>query len=324
MGYSIILDAIGHTPLVQLQYINPNPTATILVKLEYLNPSASIKDRMVLRIIEDAEKKGFLKPGSTVIEATSGNTGASLAMLAAVKGYRAILVMSESVSLEKQNTLKAFGAEIILTPEGVSSDSPEYFENVANRLVQEIPNSFQLAQYENLMNPEAHYYTTGAEIWEQTGGKVDYFLAGGSTGGTISGVGKYLKEKNPNVKVILPDPPNSAFYTYFKTQSIRKDAKWSQYIEGIGQNHLPKAMDFRLIDDVIQVTEKNAFATARMMAKKEGILAGGSSGANVWAAIEIAKTVQKPTVIVTVLPDSGLKYLSKMYDDHWMKKNGFL
>jgi cystathionine beta-synthase/cysteine synthase A len=321
MGYPTLLDTIGHTPLVRLQYINPNPVATILVKLEYFNPSASIKDRMALRMIEDAEKKGFLKPGSTVIEATSGNTGASVAMLAAVKGYRAILVMAENVSIEKQNTLKAFGAEVILTPEGVPADSPEYFENVAARLVQQIPNSYQLRQYDNPMNPEAHYLTTGPEIWEQSGGKVDYFIAAGSTGGTISGVGKYLKEKNPNVKIVMPDPMGSVFYPYFKTHKVPKDAKWGEYLEGIGQNHLPKAIDFRVIDDVVQVTDKNAFATARMMAQKEGILAGGSSGANVWAAIEIAKTVQSPSIIVTVLPDSGLKYLSKMYDDRWMKKH---
>ncbi|HSX26922.1 MAG TPA: cysteine synthase family protein [Chlamydiales bacterium] len=321
MPYPTILDTIGNTPLVRLQHINPNPLATILVKLEFLNPSASIKDRMVLHMVEDAEKKGLLKPGGTIVEGTSGNTGAALAMIAAIKGYRAILVVSEKVSQEKQNTLKAFGAKIVVTPSGVSSDSPDYYVNVAKRLAQEIPGSFQINQYDNPINPEAHYLTTGPEIWKQTNGHIDYFIASGSTGGTISGVGKYLKEKNPKVKIILPDPVGSVFYDFFKTGKVPKDAIGSKYIEGIGQNHITKAIDFSVIDDVMQVKEKDAFATGKLLAQKEGILAGGSSGANVWAALEIAKRIKTPTTLVTVLPDSGLKYLSKMYDEEWLKKH---
>lgn len=321
MHYPTILDTIGNTPLVRLQHINPNPLASILVKLEFLNPSASIKDRMVLHLIENAEKKGLLKPGGTIIEATSGNTGASLAMIAAIKGYHAILVVAEKVSQEKQNTLKAFGAQIVVTPSGVPSDSPKYYVNVAKRMAKEIPDSFQLNQYDNPMNPEAHYLSTGPEIWKQTKGEIDYFIASGSTGGTISGVGKFLKEKNPKIKVIMPDPVGSVFYDYFKTGKVAKDAVGCKYVEGIGQNHLTGAMDFSVVDDVVQVTEKEVFATGRLLAEKEGILAGGSSGANVWAALEIAKKVKSPTTIVTVLPDSGLKYLSKMYDVEWLKKH---
>ena len=319
-----ILDTIGNTPLVRLQKINPNPLLSILMKLEFFNPSASIKDRMVLHMIEKGEQSGALKAGGTIIEATSGNTGASLAMIGAIKGYRVILVVSEKVSQEKQNTLKAYGAKVVVTPSGVPSDSPDYYVNVAKRLVKETPGSFQLDQYDNPINPEAHYLSTGPEIWEQTKGKIDYFVASGSTGGTISGVGRYLKEKNPKIQIVLADPVGSIFYDYFKKGKIPKGALGSKYIEGIGQNHLTGAIDFSVIDDVIQVPEKEALAVGLSLAQKEGILAGGSSGANVWAALEIGKQVKGKATIVTVLPDSGLKYLSKMYDPEWLKKQGLL
>jgi len=322
--YQTILDTIGHTPLVKLQYINPYPLATILVKVEFTNPAGSIKDRMVLHIVNDAEKKRLLKPGGTIIENTSGNTGAAVAMIAAIRGYRAILTMPDKVSKEKQNALKAFGAELVICPTSEPPDSPDHYVNAAIRLAERTPNSFRINQYDNLKNPEAHYLTTGPEIWEQCQGHVDYFICSGSTGGTISGVGRYLKEKNPNVKVILPDPIGSVYYHYFKTGQIPKEGNCNYQLEGIGEDHIAHALDFSIIDDAVQVKDKDAFRIGRLLAKKEGILAGGSSGANVWAALEIAKTLKQPATILTILPDGGIKYLSKMYDDEWMKINNYL
>lgn len=319
-----VLDFIGNTPLVKLKHLNPNPQVTLLAKLEFLNPSGSIKDRIVLHIINDAEKRGLLKPGGTIIENTSGNTGAAVAMIAAIRGYKAILTMPDKVSQEKQNALKAFGAEIIVTPTSAAPDAPDHYVNVAKRLAKETPNSFRIDQYDNPKNPEAHYLTTAPEIWKQTQGHVDYFIASGSTGGTISGVGKFLKEKNPDVKIVMPDPIGSIYYEYFKTKKIPVGGNCNYMIEGIGEDHLAKAMDFSVVDEVMQVKDKDAFATGRLLATKEGILAGGSSGANVWAALEIAKRLKKPATIVTVLPDGGIKYLSKMYNDDWMKQNKFL
>lgn len=324
LNYPTILDTIGKTPLVKLQNINPYPLATILVKVEFFNPGSSIKDRIVLYIINDAEKNGLLKPGGTIIENTSGNTGAAVAMIAAIRGYRAILTMPDKVSKEKQNALKAFGAEIVVTPTSASPDSPDHYVNTAIRLAKEIPNSFRVNQYDNKKNPEAHYLTTGPEIWSQTNGKIDYFVASASTGGTISGAGRFLKEKNPNLKIIMPDPIGSIYYEYFKTGKVPEDGNCNYQVEGIGEDHLAQAMDFSLVDDVIQVKDMDAFATGRLLAKKEGILAGGSSGANVWGALEIAKKIKTPATIVTILPDGGIKYLSKMYDDEWMQKNHLL
>lgn len=319
-----ILDTIGKTPLVKLQHINPYPLATILLKIEYMNPSGSIKDRIVSYIIDDAEKKGLLKPGGTIIENTSGNTGAAVAMIAAIRGYKAILTMPDKVSKEKQNALKAYGAEIIVCPTSAAPNSPEHYVNKAIALANATPNSFRINQYDNLKNPEAHYLTTGPEIWEQTEGNIDYFVASGSTGGTISGVGKFLKEKNKNIKVIMPDPIGSIYYTYFKTQSISQDGNCNYLVEGIGEDHMAKAIDFSLIDAVLQVSDRDAFHTAHQLARKEGILAGGSSGANVWGALDIAKHLKEPATIVTIIPDGGIKYLSKMYDDDWMRSHNLL
>lgn len=324
MKYPSILETIGHTPLVKLQHIVPNPLVTILAKVESVNPGGSIKDRIVLHIINDAEKKGLLKPGGTIIENTSGNTGAAVAMIAAIRGYKAILTMPDKVSKEKQNALKAFGAEIIITPTSAPPDSPEHYVNKAIQLAKETPNSFRINQYDNLKNPEAHYLTTGPEIWEQCGGQVDYFISSGSTGGTISGVGRYLKEKNPHVKLILPDPIGSIYYEYFKTGKIPVGGNCNYLLEGIGEDHIAHAMDFSLLDDVMPVKDKDAFEITRLLARKEGILAGGSSGANVWAALEIAKTLKQPATIVTIIPDGGVKYLSKFFDNDWMKKNDLL
>lgn len=324
MKYPSILDTIGHTPLVQLQHIVPNPLATVLLKVEFMNPGASIKDRIVLHIINDAEKKGLLKPGGTIIENTSGNTGAAVAMIAAIRGYKAILTMPDKVSKEKQNALKAFGAEIIVTPTSAPPDSPEHYVNKAIQLAESTPNSFRINQYDNIKNPEAHYLTTAPEIWEQTQGKVDYFISSGSTGGTISGVGRFLKERNPQVKNILPDPIGSIYYHYFKTGKIPEGANCNYLLEGIGEDHIAHAMDFSVIDEVVPVKDKDAFEVTRLLARKEGILSGGSGGANVWAALEVAKKLQSPATIVTIIPDSGIKYLSKIFDNDWLKTHDLL
>lgn len=324
LHYQNILDTIGNTPLVKLQHINPYPLATILVKVEYLNPGGSIKDRIVRHIIDNAEREGLLKPGGTIVENTSGNTGAAAAMIAAIRGYKAILTMPDKVSKEKQNALRAYGAEVIVCPTSAAPDSPEHYVNVAKRLAQEIPNSFRINQYDNKKNPEAHYQSTAPEIWEQTQGKIDYFVASGSTGGTISGVGRFLKERNPEVKIIMPDPIGSIYYPFFKTGKIPHGGNCNYLLEGVGEDHMALAMDFSVVDEVLPVHDKDAFTIARLLARKEGILAGGSSGANVWGALEIAKRLTSPAVIVAIIPDGGVKYLSKQFDDEWMNAHHLL
>lgn len=317
-----LLDTIGQTPLVRAQrLLADKPQVTLLLKLEYFNPGGSIKDRMVKYIVADAEARGLLKPGGTIIENTSGNTGAAVAMLAAIKGYRAILTLPDKVSREKQNALKAFGAEIIVTPTAVPSTSPEHYVNVAKRLAAEIPNSFRIDQYDNPLNPEAHYLTTGPEIWEQADGHVDYFVASASTGGTVSGAGRYLKEKNPKLWVVMPDPKGSVYHEYFYNKSIPEGAACTYQLEGIGEDHIAKALDFSILDEVLTVSDRDAFTTARLLARREGILAGGSSGANVWAALQVAARIEGPATIVAIIPDNGLKYLSKFFDDSWMAQN---
>ncbi|MES2997744.1 MAG: cysteine synthase family protein [Pseudomonadota bacterium] len=324
MSVKTILDSIGNTPLVALEKISPNKQVTILVKCEFMNPSGSIKDRIVAFIVRDAEQCGLLKPGGTIVENTSGNTGAAIAMLAAIKGYQAILTMPDKVSQEKQNALKAFGAKIVVTPTSAPPDSPDHYVNVAKRIAAETPNSFRIDQYDNPKNTQAHYNTTGPEIWQQTQGQCDIFIASGSTGGTVSGAGRFLKEKNPNLKVIMPDPKGSIYYDYFKTGKIPESGNCHYFVEGVGEDHIAKAMDFSILDDVIPFTDKEAFLTARRLAREEGLLVGGSSGANVWAALKLAEAIDKPTTIVTILPDSGIKYLSKIYNDEWMMLNSLL
>ena len=318
-----ILDKIGNTPLVKLQKINPFKNVEIWVKLEFMNPSGSIKDRIVNHIINDAEKNGLLKPGGTIVENTSGNTGAAAAMIGAIKGYKVILTMPDKVSIEKQNALKAFGAEIVVTPTSALPDDPLHYVNTAKRIAAETPNSFRINQYDNPLNPEAHYLTTGPEIWNQTNGRVTHFVAAGSTGGTISGISKYLKEQNPNVFSFMPDPFGSIFYNYFRTGEINLDGSCSYFVEGVGEDHLTKAMNFEMVNDMIQFNDENAFSTARRLAREEGIIGGGTGGANVWAALQLASRLTEPAVIVTVIPDNGAKYLSKMYNDEWMKEKGF-
>lgn len=316
---SSILDSIGNTPLVRLERLCPNPLVNIYLKLEFFNPSGSIKDRIVRYILENAIERGLLRPGGTIVENTSGNTGAAVAMMAALLGYKAILTMPDKVSLEKQNALKAYGAEIVVTPTSSAPDSPEHYVNKAKEIAKKTPNSFRLDQYDNPLNPEAHYLTTGPEIWEQTEGEIDYFIAAGSTGGTVSGIGRYLKEKNPHVQVILPDPIGSIYGHFFKTGKIPEGGNCNYFVEGVGEDHIAKAIDFSVIDEVINFNDKQAFQTARHLSQEEGIFGGGSGGANVWAALEIAKRCTKPTNIVTIIPDGGIKYLSKIYNDEWMR-----
>lgn len=319
-----LLDLIGNTPLIKLQKINPYPHVEIYVKLEFFNPSGSIKDRIVRHIVEDAETSGLLKPGGTIVENTSGNTGAAVAMIAAIKGYKAILTMPDKVSIEKQNALKAFGAEIIVTPTAALPDSPDHYVNTAKRIAKETPNSFRINQYDNPKNPEAHYLSTGPEIWRQTEGGVTHFVAAGSTGGTVSGIGKYLKGKNPNIKVVVPDPIGSIYYDYFKTGKIKTDGSCSYQVEGVGEDHIiAHAMDFSLVDEMYRFTDSDAFTMARRLTSEEGIFGGGTGGANVWGALKLAKSLKEPAVIVTVIPDNGVKYLSKFYNDEWMIKHGY-
>ncbi len=317
-----ILKIIGWTPVVKLNKITRGINSSIFAKLEFLNPAGSVKDRMALFIIEDAERRGLLKPGGTIVENSSGNTGAALAMIAAVKGYQCIITMPDKMSDEKKNLMKAFGAKVVVTPTDVPPDSPESYYSVAKRIAKEIPNSYYPDQYNNPRNIDSHYYTTGPEIWKQTGGNVDYFIAGIGTGGTMSGAGRYLKENNPEIKVIAVDPEGSVFYDYFKTGKLTKPHVYK--VEGIGEDYLVKAVDFNLIDDMVQVHDPESFLMARRLAREEGIFAGGSSGSAVWAAMEIAIKIRENKNIVVILPDSGDRYLSKVYNDEWMKTNGFL
>lgn len=318
-----LFTTIGNTPLIRLQKLSPRPDVEIWVKLEFFNPSGSVKDRIVSHILEDAEQRGLLGPGGTIVESTSGNTGAAAAMIGAMKGYHVVLTMPDKVSREKQDSLKAYGAEIVVCPTSAGAEDPAHYVNTARRLSAEIPNSFRIDQYDNPKNPEAHYLSTGPEIWKQTSGRVTHFVAAGSTGGTISGVSRYLKEKNTKVFTFMPDPVGSIYYDYFRTGTIRHDGSCSYQVEGVGEDHLAKAMDFSLVDDMIQFTDADAFGMARRLASEEGIFGGGTGGANVWAALQLAVRLTRPAVIVTVIPDSGVKYLSKFYSDEWMRERGY-
>ncbi|MEX0823524.1 MAG: pyridoxal-phosphate dependent enzyme [Balneolaceae bacterium] len=326
MIYDSIIDTIGNTPLVRLNKITGNIQTTIAAKVEYLNPGQSIKDRIALKMIDDAEEQGLLKPGGTIIEGTSGNTGMGLALVAAVRGYQCIFTTTDKQSREKIDLLRALGARVEICPTNVEPDDPKSYYSVAKRLSEEIPNSYYPNQYDNLSNTVAHYETTGPEIWEQTDGKVTHYVAGMGTGGTISGAAKFLKEKNPEIKIIGVDSVGSVYKKYFETGEFDKKEIKPYLTEGIGEDIIPKNVNFELIDDVVQVNDKNAFQTTRALAKQEGLFIGGSCGSAVYGALEYARN-QKLTendLMVVILPDSGTRYISKIYNDEWMKENGFL
>ncbi|HYG70607.1 MAG TPA: pyridoxal-phosphate dependent enzyme [Anaeromyxobacteraceae bacterium] len=319
--HETVLSAIGRTPLVKLNKVVGPEDATVLVKLEYMNPGGSIKDRMAVHIIEKAERDGLLRKGGTIVENTSGNTGVGVAMAAAVKGYRCVFTMPDKMSKEKQDTLKAFGAQVVVTPTNVPADSPESYYSVAKRIAAETPNSFYLNQYHSTDNVEAHYRLTAPEIWEQTGGRFDAFVAGLGTGGTMSGCGKYFKEKNPKILNVGADPIGSVYHSMFKTGKLSQPHVYK--VEGIGEDMMCGAMDLSVLDDVRQVNDAQAFAMARRLAREEGIFAGGSSGAVVHVAVQVAKELGKGKTIVVPLPDGGRAYISKFYSDEWMRDNGF-
>jgi cystathionine beta-synthase len=312
--FNNILETIGRTPLVKLNNIAEDIKSDIYVKVEFLNPGGSVKDRIGLSMVEAAENQGQLKPGGTIIEATAGNTGVGLALVAAVKGYRCIFVMPDKMSQDKINLLKAYGAEVVITPTSVPADSPESYNGVAERLAKEIPNAYRPNQFENPNNPLAHYLTTGPEIWEDSQGKVDVFVAGMGTGGTISGTSKYLKEKNPNIIIVGADPQGSI---------LSGDSPRSYKVEGIGEDFIPKTFNRQIVDEMVRVSDKESFNTARRLARQEGLLVGGSAGTAVAAALKYAQRLQVPKYIVVLLPDSGRNYINKIFSDQWMQENGF-
>lgn len=315
-----ILEVIGNTPLVRLNSLTKNIQATVLAKLEYLNPGGSMKDRIGIPMIEDAERKGLLKKGGTIVEPTSGNTGTALALVAAIKGYKTIFTMPEKIAHEKELVLKAYGAKVVRTP-NAEPDDPNHYINVAKKIAKETRNAYMPNQYYNIENTLAHYRSTGPEIWRDTEGKITHFVSTVGTGGTISGTAKYLKEQNPNIKVIGADAEGSLLTHYF----YHTEGKPFTYkVEGPGEDFMPGALDFSVIDDMMVVTDKQSFETARELVKKEGIFAGGSSGMAVYAALKIARVLPKDAVVVTILPDSGRSYINKFYDDNWMKENKFL
>ena len=317
-----VLSAIGNPPLVRLNKVVHPGSATVLCKLEYMNPGGSIKDRMAKFILDKAEREGRVKAGGTVVENTSGNTGVGVALVGAVRGYRCIFTMPDKMSKEKQDTLKAFGAKVVVTPTNVAADSPESYYSTAKRLHAESPGSFYLNQYHNRDNVEAHYRSTGPEIWAQTEGRLDAFVAGIGTGGTMSGAGKFLKERNPGLKNVGVDPVGSIYHAMFHTGKPSEPHVYK--VEGIGEDMVCGAMDMAVMDDVRQVDDRQCFAMARRLAREEGILAGGSSGAAVHVAVELAKEMGPGKTIVVVLPDGGRAYISKFFSDEWMRDNGFL
>jgi cystathionine beta-synthase len=317
--YPTVLDLVGETPIVRLDRIGRDVEPTLLAKLEYLNPGGSLKDRIGLAMIEAAEREGKLKPGGTIVEPTSGNTGVGLAIAAALKGYHCIFVMPDKMSQEKISMLRAYGAEVVITPTAVEHDSPESYYSVSSRLAEEIPGGFKPDQYSNMANPEAHYRVTGPEIWEQTdGGEVDAIVISVGTGGTISGVGRYFKERKPDVLIVGADPEGSVY-------TARDESDLHPYlVEGIGKDTWPRTMDPEVVGEWVRVSDRDSFLTARRLAREEGLLVGGSAGSTVWAALEVAHRFGPEARILSVIPDSGRSYLSKFLDDNWLLEHGFL
>jgi cystathionine beta-synthase len=313
--YESVLGAIGRTPLVKLSRVTSGLGVTMLAKVESLNPGGSIKDRIGLAMIEDAERRGLLKPGGTIIEATAGNTGVGLALVAAVKGYRCIFVMPDKMSEDKRGLLRAYGAEVVITPTSVPPDSPESYNGVADRLGREIPGAFRPAQFSNPLNPDAHFRTTGPEIWADTEGRVDVLVASMGTGGTISGTGRYLKEKKPELQVVGADPEGSI---------LSGDSPHSYLVDGIGEDFVPRTFNRQVVDDMVRVSDAESFAMARRLAREEGLLVGGSAGTAVAAAIKYARRLPQGKLIVVILPDTGRNYLTKMFSDPWMAEHGFV
>ncbi len=325
--YDHILSTIGNTPLVRLNRLARGIKPTVAVKVEFLNPGGSVKDRIGIAMIEDAERRGLLKPGGTIVEPTSGNTGMGLAIAAAIKGYKCIFVMPDKMSEEKIRALRAFGARVVITPTAVEPDDPRSYYSVSRRLAEETPNAILAGQYWNPANPEAHYRSTGPELWRQTAGRLSVFVAGMGTGGTISGTGRYLKERNPGVKVVGIDPVGSLYTEYFRTGQL--GAAHGYKVEGVGEDFLPSTMDFSVVDDVVQVGDRESFLMTRRLVREEGIFCGGSCGLAVagalrWLRSPAAEQLTEEDLVVVLLPDSGSRYLSKIFDDNWMRENGFL
>ena len=319
-----ILETIGNTPLVRLNNITKEIEATVLAKVEFFNPGSSVKDRMALKMVEDAEQDGRLKPGGTIVEGTSGNTGMGLALAAILKGYQLICVSTDKQSKEKFDILRAVGAEVVVCPTNVAPEDPRSYYSTSKRIAEETPNSWYVNQYDNPSNSIAHYQQTGPEIWNQTNGKITHFVVGVGTGGTISGVGKYLKEKNPAIKIWGIDTYGSVFKKYHETGVFDENEIYPYITEGIGEDILPENVNFDVIDNFEKVTDKDAAIYTRKLAREEGIFAGNSCGAAVRGVIQLEKHFKKEDVVVVLLHDSGSRYVGKMYNDEWMKENNFL